>query len=376
MGNKEKIYLSPPYMNASEKTLLNEAFDSNWIAPIGPHVDAFEYEMANYIGVNYAAALSSGTAALHLALKILGIKVGDCVLCSTLTFTASANTIMYEKAVPVFIDSDSDTWNLDLGLLEQAIKKHSPKALIAVDLYGQSCDYDSISNICRKYGVYVIEDSAEALGAEYKGRKCGAFGDISTLSFNGNKIITTSGGGMLLSNNEEYVRKAQFLSTQAREPELHYEHRELGYNYRLSNLLAAVGRGQLQVLDDRVKARRSIFERYFNALSIIDGIDFMPEATYGRSNSWLTTLTVDPKKTGVNRTQIINILEKENIEARPVWKPMHMQPLYKDCEYVKKDSRDISKELFEQGLCLPSGSNLSIYDQNRVIEIILSTLKA
>jgi len=363
-------------MSSSEKELLIEAFDSNWIAPLGPQVDQFEAEMAEYIGVKSAAALSSGTAALHLALKVLGLKAGDKVLCSSLTFAASANAIRYENCETVFVDSDTATWNLDVDLLEEAIVKHKPKALIAVDLYGQSCDYDVISEICKKHGVAIIEDSAEALGAEYKGQKCGAFGDISVFSFNGNKIITTSGGGMLLSDNEEYVKKARFLSTQAREPEIHYEHKELGYNYRMSNLLAAIGRGQLQVIDDRVKARRSIFYRYFNALSAIEGIDFMPEASYGRSNRWLTTLTVDPKKTGINRTQIINALEKENIEARPVWKPMHLQPYYQNCEYVHHDDMDISKQLFENGLCLPSGSSLSEEDQNRVTDIILSALNA
>ena len=405
-----RIYLSPPHMGDKEIELLIEAFDSNWIAPLGPQVNAFEKETAEYLGIDHAAALSTGSAALHLALKIVGIKSGDVILCPSLTFAASANVILYENAVPVFIDVSPETWTLNLSALEIAFKKYKPKALIAVDLYGQSCDYDSIIELCGKYNVSLIEDAAEALGAEYlpsginaddniakggsvginandnninnevipqgRGKKCGSFGEMGILSFNGNKIITTSGGGMLVSENEDYIKKARFLATQAREPEIHYEHKELGYNYRMSNLLAAVGRGQLQVLDGRVEARRSIFNRYFNALSAIEGIDFMPEATYGRSNRWLTTLTVDPEKTGVSRTRIIQALEKENIEARPVWKPMHMQPLYKDCEYITKDSQDISKGLFEQGLCLPSGSNLSISDQNRVIEIILSDIQS
>jgi len=374
--SNNRIYLSPPHMGKPERTLLFDAFDSNWIAPLGPHVDAFEKEMTKYLGIGHAAALSTGSAALHLALKIAGIKSGDVVLCPSLTFAASANVILYENAVPVFIDVSPETWTLDLSALEIALKKYNPKALIAVDLYGQSCDYDSIIELCNKYNVSLIEDAAEALGAEYKGEKCGTFGRMGILSFNGNKIITTSGGGMLVADNEDYIKKVRFLASQAREPELHYEHRELGYNYRLSNLLAAVGRGQLQVLDDRVKTRRSIFDRYFNALSAIEGINFMPEAAYGRSNRWLTTLTVDREKTGVSRSRIIQTLEKENIEARPVWKPMHLQPLYKDCEYITKDSRDISKGLFERGLCLPSGSNLSISDQNRVIEIILSTIQS
>jgi len=371
-----RIYLSPPHMGDNERKYLTDAFDSNWIAPLGPHVDGFENEMAEYLGVKHTAALSSGSAALHLALIIAGIKEGDKVLCPSLTFSATANVIMYEKAQPIFVDSDPNTWVVDLIALEKAIKEHKPKAFIPVDLYGQSCDYDAILNLCNQHNVIVIEDAAEALGADYKGKKCGSFGEMGILSFNGNKIITTSGGGMLLSNNEDYVKKARFLATQAREPELHYEHKELGYNYRMSNLLAAIGSGQLQVLDDRVKTRRSIFERYFDALSHIDGFDFMPEAPNNKLNRWLTTLTVDPNKTGVNRTQIIEALEKENIESRPVWKPMHLQPLYKDCDYITVGEKDVSGRLFENGLCLPSGSNLSVDDQNRIIDIISDTIKS
>ncbi|MCH8010913.1 MAG: aminotransferase class I/II-fold pyridoxal phosphate-dependent enzyme [Candidatus Marinimicrobia bacterium] len=362
-------------MGEQERELLQEAFDSNWIAPLGPHVDAFEGEMAEYLEVGYAAALITGTAALHLALKLVGVKEGDVVLCPSLTFAPCANVILYENATPVFIDVSPETWTLDLSALEIVFKTYKPKALIAVDLYGQSCDYDPILELCDQHNVAVIEDAAEAIGAEYKGKKCGTFGLMGILSFNGNKIITTSGGGMLVSDDEELVNKARFLATQAREPVLHYEHKELGYNYRMSNLLAAVGRGQLQVLDERVQARRRIFQRYFDALSEIDGIDFMPEATNGKTNRWLTTLTIDSKKTGVSRTQIINTLEKENIEARPVWKPMHLQPLYKSCEYYTANGEDVSARLFEQGLCLPSGSNLSIDDQNRIIDIIRDTLR-
>lgn len=361
-------------MGVKERELLIGAFDSNWIAPLGPHVDAFEQEMASYLGGGYAAALSSGTAALHLALKILGIQEGDRVLCSDLTFAASANAIMYEKGIPVFIDADQKTWNLNPELLEKAIKTYQPKVLIAVDLYGQSCDYVNILDICKRFNIKVIEDAAEALGSEYNTKRCGSFGDMAVLSFNGNKIITTSGGGMLLSQNEDCIKMARFLATQARESELHYEHKELGYNYRLSNLLAAIGRGQLAVIDKRVKARRKIFERYYKALSVIEGVKFMPEASYGKSNRWLTTLTIDSAKTGVDRTQIIRVLEKENIEARPVWKPMHLQPLYKNCDFVSVDNQDNSKILFENGLCLPSGSSLSQKDQDRVINIILSSL--
>jgi pyridoxal phosphate-dependent aminotransferase EpsN len=261
---------------------------------------------------------------------------------------------------------------LDLAACKKAMQKYKPKALISVDLYGQSCDYNAIADLCEKYNVLLIVDAAEALGADYKDKKCGSFGEMSILSFNGNKIITTSGGGMLVSNNEEYVNKACFLATQAREPKIHYEHKELGYNYRMSNLLAAVGRGQLEVIDDRVSVRRSIFNRYEKALSHIDGFTFIQEADYGKSNSSLSTLTVDEKVAGISRTQIIDTLEKENIESRPVWKPMHLQPLYKKCEYIKNDDRDVSAELFENGLCLPSGSSLSEEDQGRIIDIILS----
>jgi pyridoxal phosphate-dependent aminotransferase EpsN len=375
MTKNSKIYLSPPHLGVEERKLLLDAFDSNWIAPLGPYVDAFEQEMAKYLGINHAAALSSGSAALHLALKILGVKEGDKVLCPSLTFVASANVILYENATPVFVDVNSKNWNIDLSSLENAIKKYNPKALIAVDLYGQSCDYDAITDLCEKYNVLLIEDAAEALGSKYKGRKCGSLAQIGILSFNGNKIITTSAGGMLVSNDETIIDKARFLATQAREPVIHYEHKELGYNYRMSSLLASLGRGQLQVLDNRVKTRRKIFQRYFGALSHIEGLDFMPEAPNSKSNRWLTTLTVDPQKTGINRTQIIEALEKENIESRPVWKPMHLQPLYKDCDYITVNKEDVSSKLFKNGLCLPSGSNLNRDDQNRIIDIVLETLK-
>jgi len=368
-----RIYLSPPHMGGKERKYFTDAFDSNWIAPLGPHVDGFEKEMAEYLGVKHAAALSTGSSALHLALKIGGIKEGDRVLCPSLTFAASANVILYEKAQPIFVDSDPNTWVMDLAACEKAMQKYKPKALISVDLYGQSCDYDAITDLCEKYNVLLIEDAAEALGADYKGKKCGSFGQIGILSFNGNKIITTSGGGMLVSNNEDFVSKARFLATQAREPKIHYEHKELGYNYRMSNLLAAVGRGQLQSLDKFVNKRRDIYNKYYNSLSTLDGIKFMQEAEYGKSNRWLTALTVNEKVAGISRSGIINALEKENIESRPVWKPMHLQPLYKGADYVSLDG-DVSKNLFENGLCLPSGSNLSEKDQNRIIDIILSLI--
>ncbi len=361
-------------MGEKERKYLTDAFDSNWVAPLGPYINEFENEMASYLNVGYAAALSSGSSGLHLALKIVGIKEGDRVLCPSLTFSASANVILYEKAQPIFVDSDPNTWVMDLAACEKAMQKYKPKACISVDLYGQSCDYDAITDLCKKYNVFLIEDAAEALGADYKGKKCGSFGEMGVLSFNGNKIITTSGGGMLVSNNEDFIKKTRFLATQAREPELHYEHKELGYNYRMSNLLAAVGSGQLEVIDDRVFTRRSIFNRYEKALSHISGFTFMQEADYGKSNRWLSTLTVDNKVSGISRNKIIDALEKENIESRPVWKPMHMQPLYKKCEYVKSDYRDVSAELFANGLCLPSGSSLSKENQGRIIDIILSLL--
>ena len=369
-----RIYLSPPHMGDNEKKYLEDAFDSNWIAPLGPHVDGFENEMASYLNVGYATALNSGTASLHLALRILGIKKDDKVLCPSLTFAASANVILFENAHPIFIDSDPNTWVLDLVACEKAIQMHKPKALISVDLYGQSCDYDAIKYLCEKYNVLLIEDAAEALGADYKGKKCSSFGEMGILSFNGNKIITTSGGGMLVSNNKDYVKKARFLSTQAREQTIHYEHKELGYNYRMSNLIAAIGRGQLEVLDKRILSRRTIFNRYEKALSNIHGFNFMQEAGYGLSNRWLTALTVDEKITGISRNQIIEVLEKENIESRPVWKPMHIQPFYKNCEYVKGDHGDVSAKLFQNGICLPSGSSLTEGEQGKIIDIILSII--
>jgi pyridoxal phosphate-dependent aminotransferase EpsN len=370
----KRIYLSPPDVGEKEKLFLLDAFNSNWIAPLGPYVDDFEQDISHYLKVKNACALSSGTAALHLALRIIDVNEGDIVLCPSLTFIASANVILYQKAIPVFVDVDPNSWTLDIFSLDRAIKKYRPKAIIAVDLYGQSCDYEAITDLCEKYNVLLIEDAAEALGSEYKGEKCGNFGSIGVLSFNGNKIITTSGGGMLLSDNEDFVKKAHYLSTQAREQKIYYEHKEIGYNYRMSNLLAALGQSQLQSLDQFIASRRRVFQGYYDSLSDIAGISFMPEADYGRSNRWLTTLTVDSQKTGINRNQIIEALEKENIEARPVWKPMHMQPLFNEYEYVTEDKKDVSRELFENGICLPSGSNLSPNDQGRIINIIISLL--
>ncbi len=372
-----RIYLSPPHLSGLEKEFLQEALDSNWIAPLGPQVDSFEEEMAEYLDVKAAVALSSGTAALHLALRNSGVKSDDIVLCPSLTFSSSANVILYEKAIPVFIDADPKTWNINCVSLERAIivckeRGKLPKALITVDIYGQSADYDNILEICNKYNIVVIEDAAEALGSEYKGAKCGTFGKAGIFSFNGNKIVTTSGGGMLVSNDEKFVEQARFLSSQAREDEIHYEHKELGYNYRMSNLLAAVGRGQLAVLDEKVKSKQEIFSRYKSALGDIEGLEFMPMASYGISNCWLTTLVINEDIAGFNRDSVIAALEMENIESRPIWKPMHLQPLYKEYDYYLSDEGDISQMLFNNGICLPSGTSLSIDDQEKIIDIILS----
>jgi dTDP-4-amino-4,6-dideoxygalactose transaminase len=370
-----RIYLSPPHVGATERELLLSAFDSNWISTVGPHVDAFEREMAAACGVGHAAGLSSGTAALHLALLLLGVGRGDEVLCSDLTFAASANAITYVGAVPVFIDSDPASWNMDPGLLEEELaacarRGKLPRAVMVVDLYGQCADYDRIAAICARHGVPLIEDAAEALGATYRGKPAGKFGVMSVLSFNGNKIMTTSGGGMLLSDQEEHIALAKKLATQAREPVAHYEHTMIGYNYRLSNLLAAVGRGQLQSLQDRVARRRATFDEYKRALGGEAGVEFMPEIEGGRSTRWLTCLTVDPAKFGASREDIRLHLESMNIESRAVWKPMHLQPVYKDHRIV---GGAVSKRLFEDGLCLPSGSNLSDADRARIIAGVLST---
>jgi len=367
-----RVYLSPPHMSDHERELLLEAFDSNWIAPLGPHVNAFETEFAEKVGVRNAVALSSGTAALHLSLLMMGVGPGDEVLTSTLTFSATANAITYLGATPVFIDSNRETWNMDPDLLAEelaACKKRGkmPKAVVPVDLYGQCADYDRILPVCREYGVPVIEDAAEALGATYRNKPAGNFGALACFSFNGNKIITTSGGGMLVSENKEWIDRARFLSTQARDPAPHYQHSHIGYNYRMSNLLAAVGRGQLRVLDDRVEQRRANNHFYRQALGNLPGINFMPEFPAGRPTCWLTCITVDPAAFGMDRESIRLALENENIEARPVWKPMHLQPVFANCR-VRGGA--VAADLFDRGLCLPSGSSLSAEDRMRVVNTI------
>jgi pyridoxal phosphate-dependent aminotransferase EpsN len=373
---QNRIYLSPPHMTGREMDYIKDAFDSNWIAPLGPHVDAFEKEVAAYTGVKAALALSSGTAAMHLGLKLLGVGSGDTVFCSSLTFSASANPIVYQGATPVFIDSEPRSWNMCPVALNRAFEAAEksgklPKAVVVVDLYGQSADYDPILKICDHYGVPILEDAAEALGATYKGKKCGSLGKLGVFSFNGNKIITTSGGGMLLSDDEAMIAKARFWATQARDPASHYEHSEIGYNYRMSNLLAAVGRPQLAEIEARVEKRRKIFDRYQEALGSIPGVDFMPEAPFGRANRWLTVMTLDPEITGLKPMDVIDELSQSNIEARPVWKPMHLQPVFKDIPFFSaEEGLDNAKKFFDTGLCLPSGSSMTDGDQDRVISIV------
>ncbi|URT70214.1 DegT/DnrJ/EryC1/StrS family aminotransferase [Cytobacillus firmus] len=380
-SNKSKIYLSPPHLSGNEIKYIQEAMESNWIAPLGPNVDAFEKEIAQYTGVNEAVAVSSGTAAIHLALSLLDVKKGDTVFCSSLTFVASANPILYQGAEPVFIDSEPETWNMSPEALERAFaeaarERKIPKAVIVVNLYGQSAKMDEILAISNRYDVPIIEDAAESLGSSYKGKPSGTFGKYGVFSFNGNKIITTSGGGMLISDDTELLKRARFLATQSRDPAPHYQHSQIGYNYRLSNILAGIGRGQMEVLDERVMARRLIFSQYFQELSHLPGLQFMPELENTFSNRWLTALTIDEHAAGVSSSTLLEALTDENIEARPVWKPLHLQPLFKDVKYYShKVDQSVSDELFLSGICLPSGSNLSEEELTRVTECIKSTMK-
>ena len=366
----KKIYLSPPHLNGEEIDFIKDAIDSNWIAPLGPHVDAFESEVADYVGVKQAAALSSGTAALHLALEMLGVQKGDHVFCSDLTFVASANAIRYLNAIPVFIDAEPTSWNMSPSALEKAFESVLPKAVIVTDIYGQSADYKLIAEICDKHQTPIIEDAAESLGAEYNRKKCGSFGEMAILSFNGNKIITTSGGGMLLTDRSEFVLRAKKLSTQSREEALHYEHAQVGYNYRLSNILAALGRAQLKSLDQYVEKRREIFNYYYNNLKNIEGIRFMPEIENGKSTRWLSVVLME----NINHDKIEDIIRsfsEENIEVRPIWKPMHLQPAFEGAAFYYNGQKPVSASLFEHGLCLPSGSDLSKNDLNRIIELLI-----
>ncbi len=376
---EKKIWLSSPHMSGNEIKYIKDAFDNNWVAPLGPNVDGFENELANYLQTKHVAALSAGTAALHLALIILGIKKDDEVLVSSFTFSASVNPIIYQCAVPVFIDSEKDTWNMSPELLEKAIedrieKGKKPKAIILVHLYGMPAKVDEIMQIAEKYDIPVVEDAAEALGSTYKGKKLGTFGTLGILSFNGNKIITTSGGGALISDNEEYIKKARFLATQARDTAPHYQHSQIGYNYRMSNIVAGIGRAQLEVVNERVESRRKNHEFYKNIFQNIEGIDFLEEPDkYFFSNYWLTTILIDENKTkGVSSETLRIAFEKKNIETRPLWKPMHLQPVFKK---YPKYLNGVSEKLFEIGLCLPSGSNLTEDDKTRIKNVIKETFK-
>lgn len=367
-----RVYLSPPHMGPRERELLLDAFDSNWIAPLGPHVDAFERELGEIVGVPNVCALSSGTGGLHLALVLLGVGAGDEVLVSTLTFAATANAVTYVGAKPTFIDCELTSWNMCPDRLaevleDRAKKGRLPKAVIVVDLYGQCADYARILPLAEKYGVPVIEDAAEALGATHEGRPAGGFGAIAVFSFNGNKIITTSGGGALVATRKDLVDRARFLSTQARDPAPHYQHSTIGFNYRLSNLLAAVGRGQLQVLADRVAARRANNAFYREALSDLPGLAFLPEAPWGKSTCWLTCITLDEQASGVTPEALRLALADVDIEARPLWKPMHLQPVFADAPVA---GGAVAAGLFERGLCLPSGSNLTASERAEVADIV------
>lgn len=377
MSGKKRIYLASPHMSGVEEQYVKEAFATNWIAPLGPHVDAFEREIEELVGVKAAAALTSGTAAIHLALKYVGVTRGDCVFCSTLTFAASCNPIVYEGAEPVFIDSEPESWNMSPAALLRAFEHYAaesrvPKAVIVVNLYGQSADLDAIKEICGRYGVPIIEDAAESLGATYKGKPSGTFGYFGVYSFNGNKIITTSGGGVLVSNDEEAIRKARFWATQARDPARHYQHSEIGYNYRMSNILAGIGRGQLRSLELRIRQKKHIQAFYREALKSIDDMEFMPVAAYGQPNYWLSVITLK-EKSKVKPLDVILALERENIEARPVWKPMHLQPVFKGCTFFAhaENQPGISEQAFSQGVCLPSDTKMNEEDLGRVAGSIL-----
>jgi dTDP-4-amino-4,6-dideoxygalactose transaminase len=368
---KKRIYLSSPHMSEEgyEKQYINEAFETNWITPLGENVNEFENELAAKVGARAAAALSSGTAAIHMALKAAGVSEGDIVFCPTLTFSATANPIIYQNAIPVFIDSDYETWNMSPDALEEAFRKYPKvKAVLVVHLYGLSADMDRIVEICRKHDVQLIEDAAESLGTTYKGKYTGTIGDYGIYSFNGNKIITTSGGGMLVSNNDERIAKVKFWATQARDKARHYQHSELGYNYRMSNVVAGIGRGQLKVLDQRVEKKRYIFDFYKRELGFIDEIDFMPINDWNEPNCWLSCITLTGK---VRPLDVIIRLEEENIESRPIWKPMHMQPFFEGYDYI---GSNVSEKIFENGVCLPSDTKMTDDDLYRVVNIIKDQL--
>ena len=369
---QERVYLSPPHMGENEIKYIQEAFDTNWISPVGPNIEAFEQALVSYSGAGYAAALSSGTAAIHLALIMLGVERGDEVICSSFTFAGSCNPIIYQGATPVFIDAEEDTWNMDPILLEQAIadrlkKGKKPKAIILVHLYGMPAKLDEILEIADRYEIPVIEDAAEALGSKYRDRHLGTFTAMGVYSFNGNKIITTSGGGALISDQEDYISQARFLATQARDPAPHYEHSVVGYNYRMSNISAGIGRGQMEVLEQRVQQRRAVFAFYKEQLANIEGISFTEEPENSFSNRWLTTVLVDDEVTKVSPDDIRKELERHNIESRPLWKPMHLQPVFRDFPCY---GGNVAADLFVRGLCLPSGSCLGSEILNKIVDII------
>jgi pyridoxal phosphate-dependent aminotransferase EpsN len=377
MKADDKIWLSLAEMGSSEQEYIREAFDKNWIAPAGPNIIAFEKQLAKYTGVEDVAALSSGTAALHLAMILLEVKAGDIVLCQSLTFAASANPIVYQGATPVFIDSENMTWNICPNALEEALKHYTligkkPKAVIGVHLYGMPCMLDEILELCEKYEVPFVEDAAEALGSAYRNKQAGSFGKMGTISFNGNKIITTSGGGALLSTDKALIKKSRFLATQARDNFAHYEHSQIGYNYRMSNVCAGIGRGQMEVIDQRVSQRRNIFNFYHEKLSVCPGISFQDEPEGFFSNRWLTVISIDYNVTGITPDNIRLHMESQDIESRPVWKPMHLQPVFKDSKYF---GGMVAENLFKNGLCLPSGSALTSKNLERVCHAIKQMLE-
>lgn len=374
---KERIYLSSPHMGGEEMKYIQEAFDKNWIAPLGENVDKFEEEMKEYLGLENALALSCGTAGIHLGLKLLGVQEGDYVFCSTLTFSASCNPILYEKAIPVFIDSD-ESWNMSPKALQKAFdwaekEGKMPKAVIVVDLYGQSAKWDEIIPICKKYNVPILEDAAEALGCKYKGKFCGSFGDISVISFNGNKIITTSGGGMMFTKTKEERDLAFKWATQSREPAKHYEHKEIGYNYRMSNVCAGIGRGQLKVLDERIQKKREIYDIYKESFKNLP-ITMMVELEHTQPTHWLNCITIQ-ENCSISPMQILIELEKNNIESRPIWKPMHLQPLFEEYKYFKDGERSVSDYMFKKGICLPSDTKMKNEDLKSVINVIKGVFK-
>ncbi|WP_298787492.1 aminotransferase class I/II-fold pyridoxal phosphate-dependent enzyme [uncultured Marinococcus sp.] len=377
----ERIHLSSPHMSGKEQDYIQEAFDLNWIAPLGKNVNEFENSIADYAGTAGASVLTSGTAAIHLALRILEVGKSDKVICSTFTFVASANPIIYQGAEPIFIDSEPETWNMSPVALKRALEEAEkegelPKAAIIVNLYGQSAKMDELKFICDRYNVPIIEDAAESLGSEYKGQKSGTIGKFGVYSFNGNKIITTSSGGALISNDKAALERSRFLATQSRDKAMHYQHSEIGYNYRMSNILAGIGRAQLEILEERVLQKRMVFENYRQNLENNPGFEFMPELSETKSNRWLTALTIDPLETNVTHLQVIETLGMNNIEARPLWKPLHLQPVFKDKKfYSHSPEESISESLFQKGLCLPSGTNMSWEQQEKIIEIINSLNK-